>query len=31
VAITWISCLQWGDENEAPNVYEMVENFKYDR
>ena len=30
VAITWISCLQWGDENEAPNVYEMVENFKYD-
>ena len=30
VGITWISCLQWGDENKAPNVYEMVENFKSD-
>ena len=30
VGITWISCLQWGDENKAPNVYEMVENFKFD-
>ena len=30
VAITWITYLQWGDLNKAPNVYEMIWNFMYD-
>jgi len=30
VAITWITYLQWGDLNHAPNVYEMIYNIEYD-
>lgn len=30
VIITRITYLQWNDYNQAPNVYEMIQNFMYD-
>lgn len=30
VGITWITHLQWNDYDNAPNVYEMIQNLMYD-